>query len=279
MAFIAVTALALVTAGCVKVDMDFVVNDDGSGSFSQKITFAEPTLELMVSSGQAGTREQACDSFIAESEANESPLDFSADGVDTSDLDSIVPVFDSVSSDSECSTTQSFSWTAAQYGTLREVMAAGDGPQILQLDDGWRFELSGSFMDQGPSDGEVAQLSSLGLDPPTAIISVTLPGEPVEHNADIAAGSTFSWEFDLTDPQSAPERLVAQTGPSSGGIGYVGIVGLVVAVVLLLAALVSLRKHRGTQVDDADDSDAEPAAAQPDPESHAPDDASAGGAA
>ena len=289
MAFIAVTALALVTAGCVKVNVDFVVNDDGAGSFSQKVALAAPVIELMIETGQFETRAQACDSFIAESEANESPVDFSADGVDTSDLDSIVPVFDSVSSDSECSTTQSFSWTAAQYGTLREVMAAGDGPQILQLDDGWRFELSGSFMDQGPSGGEVAQLSSLGLDPPTAIISVTLPGEPVEHNADIAAGSMFSWEFDLTDPQSAPERLVAQTGlsgggpssggPSSGGIGYVGIVVLIVAIVGVLAALVSLRKRRKTPENDADDSNAEPAAAQPDAESDAPDDASAGGAA
>ncbi|WP_428114924.1 hypothetical protein [Candidatus Poriferisodalis sp.] len=158
-------------------------------------------------------------------------------------------------------------------------MAAGDGPQILQLDDGWHFELSGSFMDQGPSDGEVAQLSSLGLAPPTDIISVTLPGEPVEHNADIAAGSTFSWEFNLTDPQSAPERLVAQTGPSSGGIGYVGIVVLIVAIVGVLAALVSLRKRRKTPQNDADDSNAEPAATQPDAKSDAPDDASAGGAA
>ena len=270
MAFIAVTAIALVTAGCVKVNVDFVVNDDGAGSFSQKVALADPVIELMIGTGQFETRAQACDSFIAESEANESPVDFSAAGVDTSDLDSIVPVFDTVSSDSECSTTQSFSWTAAQYGTLREVMAAGDGPQIMQLDDGWRFELGASFMDEGPSDGEVAQLSSMGLDPPTVVISVTLPGEPVEHNADSADGSTFSWEFDLTDPQSAPELFFAQTGSSSGGIGYVGIVGLVVAVVLLLAALVSLRKRRGTQVDDSDDTGAEPDADEPDVDSDAP---------
>ena len=263
MAFIAVTALALVAAGCVKVDMDFVVNDDGSGSFSQKITFAEPMIGLMVGSGQAGTRAQACDSFIEESAANDEIVDFSTAEVDTSDLDSIVPVFESVNSDSECSTTQGFSWSAAQHSTLREVMAEGDGPQITRLDDGWRFELSASFMDEGPSEDESSQLLSLGLDPPTVVISVTLPGEPLEHNADSATGSTFSWEFDLTDPQSAPERFFAQTGSSSGGIGYVGIVGIVVAIVLALAALVSLRKRRATQMDESDDSDPEPATDEP----------------
>ncbi|WP_420625089.1 hypothetical protein [Candidatus Poriferisodalis sp.] len=237
-------ALALVAAGCVKVDMDFVVNDDGSGSFSQKITLAEPVIELMVGSGQAGTRAQACGSFIAESEANESIIDFSTAGVDTSDLDSIVSVFESVNSDSECSTTQGFSWSAAQYGVLREVMAVGEGPQILQLEDGWRFELSSSFMSQGPSEDESAQLFSLGLDPPTAVISVTLPGEPLEHNADSVADSTFAWKFDLTDPQSAPEGFVAQTTLSSGGIGPEAIAGIVVGAVVLLLAIVAMLRRR-----------------------------------
>ena len=272
MAFIAVTALALVAAGCVKVDMDFVVNDDGSGSFSQKITFAEPMIELMVGSGQAGTQAEACDSFIAESEANGSAVDFSTAGVDTSDLDSIDPVFESVNSDSECSTTQGFSWSAAQYSTLREVMAEGDGPQIIQLEDGWRFELSSSFMSEGASEDEFAQLASLGLDPPTAVISVTLPGEPLEHNADSAARSTFTWEFDLTDPQAAPERLVAQTRLSSGGIGPEAIAGIVVGVVVLLLAIVGmLRRHNENDAEpDSLDSDTEPDADEPDADSDAP---------
>ncbi len=240
----AVIALALVAAGCVKVNVDFAVNDDGSGSFSQKIALAEPVIELMAGTGQFETRAQACDSFIAESEANESALDFSTAGIDTSDLDSIVLVFENVNSDSECSTTQVFSWSAAQYSALREVMTVGDGPQIMQLDDGWRFELSSSIMSQGPSEDESAQLFSLGLDPPTAVISVTLPGEPLEHNADSAAGSTFTWEFDLTDPQSAPETFFAQTGLSSGGFGPEAIAGIIVGAVVLLLALVALLRRR-----------------------------------
>ena len=76
---------------------------------------------------------------------------------------------------------------------------------------------------------------------------MTLPGSPVDHNADEVSGSTFTWDVDLLDP---PETLYAETGPAEGAsaAGVVVIVVAVLAVVGLLAvfAVTSRRGRSGS---------------------------------
>ena len=90
-------------------------------------------------------------------------------------------------------------------------------------------------------------------------ISVTLPGDAVEHNADSVNRSKYTWEIPFDAFDDLPESLYVETAPGRGGLGPAAITGIVAAIVLALAALVTLRKHREAQAADSED-------AEPDPE-------------
>ncbi len=249
---VAATTLAALATACIEVNMDFVVRDDGSGSAEVSMRLEGAVLEMAML-GEGGDPEQYCSQLADEPDASD-PMGFGLDAVDSST--------EAVIDDGDCLVTGTVTWTADESDTVFDALMADDGPSFRQLDDGgWRFELDTASLSEDVTDDELSEAAALGFDFPTLTLSVTLPGDAVEHNAHTARGSTYTWEFDTAEAREFPDRIYAETAPSSG-LGPAAIGAIVAGVLLTLAALVTLRRHQeakaaGSSADDAESTSAE----------------------
>ncbi len=229
------TAIAAVSTACVDAEIDLVVHDDGSGSMSLTINYDGALLE-QATLGENIDVERLC-AEVGE-EAGAEPLD-----VGISALSWTAEAF---IDGGDCVVTQTSSWDAADAEAVLAEMSEGDGFGLRRLDnDGWRFSLSGDELEEtmGATDGELASLPDWGYEAPTLTISVKLPGDAVEHNADSARRSTYTWELDYGEADSLPETLFVETAPGSG-LGPAAIGAIVAGALLALAALVTLRRRQ-----------------------------------
>ena len=243
-----VTVLA---TACLDLQMDFVVHDDGSGSLYVTVRIDAAMVEL-AAPGEGGSAEDFCQQVVEE--AGEE-----AGVVETGDLgpDVLDSSIEAVVENGDCVVTTTSAWGAGDSETVLDSLAEDDGPRIRRLDEGgWRFDWGlDSVEEEFASDG-LAGIATMGLDLPTLTVAVTLPGEPVEHNAQSVHQSTYTWVLDTADPSGSPETLYVETAASGGGLGPAAIGGIVAGIVLALAALVTLRNHQ--QAKAADSEDAEP---------------------
>ena len=133
---------------------------------------------------------------------------------------------------SECRVGVTFVWPADAFEMVRAEILTVEELQPLPS-GGWRFELppEDALFSGGSAGGfDPATLAELGVSTPTLLLSLTLPGRPVEHNADQVSGSTFTWELDLA---SASPDIFAETTPGTAAPSWTWIAIVVVAAGLL----------------------------------------------
>jgi len=240
MAAVACT-LAVLAAACIDLEMDLVVRDDGSGSVEATMSIHTAMLGFAaLGEGELSeTTEEMCQQFAGEMGAG-GPSIFGLDELDD---------FDISVGDGTCTVRFGRTWDAADFDTVMAVLAEDGGPSVHRtVGGGWRFELdlaplSSDLSEDGLSEDELAQAAALGFELPTLAISVTLPGETVEHNADSVRQSQFAWELDFLATDELPESLYAETAPGDG-LSPAAIGAIVAGVLLALAALVTLRRHQ-----------------------------------
>ncbi len=185
------------------------------------------------------TTEEMCQQFAGET-GDDGPSIFGLEELDD---------FDISVGDGTCTVRFGRTWDAADFDTVMAVLAEDGGPSVHRTaGGGWRFELdlswlSGDLSEDELSEDELAQAAALGFELPTLAISVTLPGETVEHNADSARQSQSAWELDFLATDEFPKSLYAETAPS-GGLEPEAIGAIVAGALLALAALVTLRRHQ-----------------------------------
>ena len=247
-----------VAVGCVSVTMDFTIDSDGSGSFEVEMSVAEELLQ-MAAAFQEGDAEisaqEACQEMMQGEDAEGSPfegLSFSGAGFEVEQ--------EVIADDSRCGFRARAEWPAEQADLVYAFLAEDGGPLIEQVgSNGWRFELPFEFMD----DEESAELGAgfVELMDFSFVVSVTMPGQPVEHNADRADSgcntSTFRWDVDLIDP---PQHLMAEADGTDecgggGGLGTGAIVAVVLIGVLAVAVGAALVVRRSRQRSDDPSSD------------------------
>ena len=218
----AAASLTLALSGCIAIDYGITVEEDGSGSVEASLG-----LDIGVLSAFAGDeidREEACADFSAEFDQ---PDGVTSEAFDEGDI---------------CGLRVRASWDASDDAESSLAAVLDDDTISLGRtgDGGWRMEFP--FGDDllgeatGGDEG-MDEFARLLLGDASFVVRLTLPGSPVDHNADEVSGSTFTWDVDLLDP---PETLYAETGPAEGASagGVVVIVVAVLAVVGLLAVFV-----------------------------------------
>ena len=224
-------SLALALSGCLAVDYAITVEEDGSGSVEASLG-----LNIGVLAAFAGgeiDRDEACAEFSAEFDQGEG---VTAEAFDEGDI---------------CGVRIRAGWAASDDAESALAGVLDDDSISLgrTADGGWRMEFP--FGDDvlgdatGGEDG-MEEFARMFLSDASFVVSVTLPGSPVDHNADEVSGSTFTWDVDLLDP---PATLYAETGPVEGASagGVIVIVVAVLAVAGLLAAFaITSRRGRST---------------------------------
>ena len=234
--------------------MDFLVRDDGSGWMTLTMRMDEAVLEFAALE-EGGAIEDLCESMLDDMDAGD---------VVGLGLDSLDSSAEAVVADGSCVVTTTVTWSEEQSDEVLAAIAEDEGPSFRRLDDGgWRFELAlSSLADDELSLDDLEMATAMGFDFPTLAISVTLPGDAVEHNADTASQSKYTWEIDLAATDELPGSLYVETAPSSG-LGPEAIGAIVAGVLLALAALVTLRRHQEAKAaaSGADDAESTTAAA------------------
>ena len=227
---LALVVVVLTTAtGCLRMDMAIRVEPDGTGTVEIEMLLSETLTELA---------ESAMSDMPAGAEARE------------------------LSKDGWCGAEISFPFTDFD---LTELSTADGMPIRLWVENQTVFfdldvsDLTADF-DEDMSFEEMAAMAKvfdLALDEPKMVFEVTLPGAPVDHNADSTQGSTFNWELDLFGDESRTSfyasadmsRSDNSDNASSSGLFLVG--GLVggLGLAAILAFAVRIRSARKSDSD------------------------------
>ena len=222
----------VLAAGCVKFEMDLAVNPDGSGSIEVYVDVAQELFRFAgaFQEGDAeGSIEDACREMLegddVEGTPFESPLFSSANFLTEQEI---------LADDSSCGVRARGEWPAEQAEQVYLYLGEDNGPTIERVgSQGWSFALPIDFTeDEDVEEFDLGLALAEALDF-TLAFRVTLPGQPVGHNADSTRSgcdtTTFKWDVDIVNP---PELLFAETdGHGDCGSGWG--VGPIVAVVIL----------------------------------------------
>ena len=220
--------ILLLVSGCIKVNLEINVNEDGSGTYGGEFAISKVFAENF----SEGDQSASCDEILDSNDNDRGPL---------SDLppDAEIEFFED---DSWCG----YNFTAS-FLDFGAVLEEDDGFPITEVEGIATFRLPEDDLfgdvtgeaDQAGEDIDSAMLlKALGIPEPEFVISVTIAGEILEQNADQVRGSTLIWNFNILDPQPGfePYAVVDTTVSSSGSSGTSG--GLIALIVI--AALVSL---------------------------------------
>ena len=248
-AVVAVTAVVLAT-GCVKATMDFAVKSDGSGSFEVEMSIAQELLQMAAAFQEGDVQnsaEEVCQEILQGEDAEGSPLEGLSFGGAGFDVEQEIVV-----DDSSCGMRVRAGWPAEQAEQAYLYLGEDGGPTIERVgSQGWSFDMPFDFADEGDPGGFDASFA--GLLDFSLVISVTLPGQPVEHNADSASSecdaTTFKWDIDITKPSDLLSAEADGKNECEGGSGWgagpiVAVVILGVVVAALAAAVVMRRSSR-----------------------------------
>ena len=196
------TALcAFVLTGCIRVELSFTVDEDGSG-----------TVDVVVAVDEA---------LLAAS-------DQSADDI-FGDVDDLPPgaVVDEYRADGFVG--QRMSVPVPDMEQAAEPLGVGDDMtdaedfRFAREGDGWRFTMDVPPLDVPPLDEELTGengdfpdgLTAADINSPEFRVRVSLPGEITEHNADRIEDGVLVWEIDLMGQEW--RTLSARSEPWASG--------------------------------------------------------------
>lgn len=228
----------LLTSGCLRVNLNVDVRDDGS---AQLEGLAAINADLFASAfegvgdGFGGSEDEfsrgaICDGFLED------------EGIGGAEAD-----IEPYEQDGFCGAIFTQEYSPAQLDELRGELDAG---AVLRQDgDGWTFELPFSEDEFDSSEADAFGFDDVFADA-EYIVRVRLPGQQADHNGDYIDSEGFVvWDLDVTNLPSEPLRLRTQPGETifgsqappasslSGGSGGGGIVTYLLIGVAVLAAL------------------------------------------
>ncbi|MDE2836230.1 MAG: hypothetical protein OXL97_01800 [Chloroflexota bacterium] len=218
----------LATTGCFRIEIAFLVNDDGSGAIRYTVGVSDQVTAMMEAEGM----EAEGGSLVEEEDLppGAEVHDYSEDGytgvvftVPFTDYAEIKSIMESVDETDQ----------GSGFGL--------DPPDISQDENGdWRFSMlmPAASEDDGSGDllGMDALLGELLADG-WFRVRVKLPGELADHNADRVENGELVWQMGL---DSTEERQLTARATSGGGLSIVAIGAAAGVVVIALAAVAVL---------------------------------------
>ena len=243
--FLPVACIILLCTGCFRLNVTITVEDDGTGAFGGEFAISKQLGEVFGDESDG----LSCDEI----------LEMDGEGLGAGSLLSDFPsdaVVENFEDDEWCGYTFTVSFT--DFG--RSSIEAGDDGFPITEEDGLLFfnlpadDLLGDSEDFDMGDEDVdpiTLLQAFGIPQPEFTISVDLPGEILEHNADTRDGSTLTWVIDFFDPKpdfspyAKSDLTVTSDGGSRNMIGIIA--GIVGAITLILAAKFVQTKNKEQQ--------------------------------
>ena len=232
-AWLVLAFVALVTAGCADLEIGIVLEEDGSGVLTTQITFNRPLLE------QLSAGDLTAEELLAEAGIDRDALPPGA-GVELIDTEELVGA----------RLTLPFEASDDPAAAIDQAFAAIDEPGNNVIGAGGPFEAFTLFRDgenrwvfraqTAPTD-EADGLSALLLGDASLIVHLSLPGEVIEHDADLLEDGVLTWELPLAGEARA---LNATSTAESERFGIPLVIAFVLVAVTLAAALALVAMRR-----------------------------------
>ena len=229
-----VALCAFVLAGCIRVELSFTVDEDGSGTVGMLAAFDEALL---------GLSDQSADDLFGD-------IDDLPPGavVDEYREDGFVGRIVSVPVPDMTQGADSLS--GVFEGTESGAFETTDAPDyvFVREDDGWRFTMDvpplGEDLDDENGDFAAGMVAAL-MESAFFRVRVSLPGEVTEHNADRIEDGVLVWELNAMGKE--PRTLSARS--ETAGVGPIVVVvaagaGVAVVVLAAVAARSAVRARR-----------------------------------
>lgn len=247
--FLLLVPLAALLAGCFTVESNYVVNDDGSGTYTMRFAIPAEVIQALSSMGGASGE-------FPSSEEMENDPEMEALRDALGDRGSVT-VFSNEDEGFGFTMTvnvpASDDFTAALEGVLadlpqdselptNQVSTVAPMPSIKRSGDTWTFSqelpsLSGEDFGSLTGDDQAAGFASMSADQSSVTITVSLPGEVTDHNADeVRSDGTLVWTQQGID---GGRTLTAESDATAGGGGGMTVI-LIVAGILAAALLVAV---------------------------------------
>jgi len=223
------TALcAIVLTGCIRVEMSFTVDEDGSGAVEMVVAVDESLLTA----------------------ADESPDDM------LGDVDDLPPgaVVDAYREDGFVG--QRITVPVADMELAAESLGGADDMTdavdfgFVREGDGWRFTMDAPPLGEelaGANGDFTAGMTAAIVNTAEFRVRVSLPGEISEHNADRIENGVLVWELDFLDTE--PRTLSARSQTAGVGPVVVVVAGGAAAALAVLAALAARSAVRARRRD------------------------------
>ncbi|MEC7923987.1 MAG: hypothetical protein VYB80_02105 [Actinomycetota bacterium] len=247
-ALVLVAFVAIVCSSCIKADFSIVVDADGTGSISGEMAVSKKLGEVF--GEESGDPEEFdCESAFEGDELSDwaAPAGASVENFED---------------DEWCG----FRFSANFTGFGQSLLEAGDDDFPLSIDGNiltfyWEEGLGdeGEFSELGDGDMDPKLfLTLLGIPEPEYLISIDLPGEILEHNADEQKGSTLKWNIDIFESLDGPAVAPfakADISKSSGGSGGGGpaILWIIIGIVAVVLALLAIKLSQSRKENETED--------------------------
>lgn len=237
----------VLAAGCMDIKMDFVVDSDGSGSLALDVQISKEWLATNtalqhLASEQGDSQEpksDICEYLWGEEDFVSPPFLGSLASDPGFDVD-VEYELGVDATEASCRGLARMAWPKEHADVVFDYLNDEDVITIERAGvSGWRMVLPIEPVELG--EAEERQPGFPGFeDLVTFQFSLTLPGSPVEHNADrVSSGcdsSTFHWDFDVSESSGRPTAVTDGKDNCGGSWGA----GPTIAVVLLGALVMSV---------------------------------------
>ena len=207
------TLIAALCTSCIKADFSIVVNTDGTGSI-------EGSMAISKKLGQVFGEESG------DTEAFDCETVFEGEGTG-------INIFEDIPGNASAEEFEDDDWCGFRFsadftGFGKSLIEAGDDSFPLSIDGTiLTFRWEEGLGDDAGLDGNSQLgdddmdprllLTLLGIPEPEYVISIDLPGEIIEHNADTQNGSRLTWEIDIFETLDGSAALpFAKTDISKG---------------------------------------------------------------
>ena len=229
------TLIAALCTSCIKADFSIVVNADGTGSIEGSMAISKKLGEAFgEETGGTGTFD--CETAF---EGEDTGLNFFED----------IPA-NASAEEFEDDEWCGFRFSADFTGFGQSLVEVGDDSFPLSIDGDiltfeWEEGLQDEFEEDGFQEDDMDPrmlLTLLGIPEPEYVISVDLPGEIIDHNADEQNGSLLTWEIDIFEsiegsadfPFAKTDISKASENSTGGGMRILWIIVGIVAVIFVL---------------------------------------------
>jgi len=214
-------AAVVALTGCLRADFGVVVNDDESGEMNMRMVFNREQIEAMTEmfeefdpSASTVPTEDICAEMISEMTADSSELPEGATVEPIEEDDGWCGAAINIPFDD----LEEFSQIAAEMSEGTEDDEVPTGAMALTKTNagGYRFEVTNIGMSSealGTTEEDAAEMGEVFeqmLDDMRITYDVRLPGNPVDHNADVVDGNRFFYELRFGDERA---DLFAETAP------------------------------------------------------------------